>query len=641
VAPAHDRDPSANGKAAAVFSTYRVPTTELPTPHRGRHRDVADAHVLIVDDDETNLRVLENYLTLDGYRTTVVTTGEQALACFRADSVPELVLLDVMMPGMSGLELCRRIRDRHGPEELPVLFLSARTRTEDVELGLSSGANDYLVKPVGRAELLARVRTNVALARANRALRSTNAALETAVRRRTDELVDANDRLEVLNRELASANQLLHTSNTQLTSVLSELRTALLMINRDGNVIGFSGGAQQLFDRSEAMALGMHWTELLQLPTERQAELASHLAVSGDQRRPLRTTIHGSRDRRYWVQIDVQDDPQNHGARIICLSDISDLFDLASDNASPIPGLVGRSTEMQLVFKQIRDVAGADVTVLVEGETGTGKELTAQAIHRLSRRAKQHFVALNCAGLSESLLASQLFGHRRGAFTGAVTDQIGLIESAAGGTLFLDEISDVPNAVQVNLLRFLQEREITRLGETRPRPVDVRIVAAAQQDLTALVAARRFREDFYYRIRVVRIVLPPLRQRRGDVPLLISRYLADTASQRDAPLEISREAVEIMDDYDWPGNVRQLRSALESARVACGGDVVMPQHLPPEIIRSGAAKGAMLDGGPANRQAVIDALARTGGNRSAAARLLGISRPTLYARLRSMGLMDG
>ena len=628
-------------RAAPVPLPVRVVTGELAVPSRPVTRAVADAQVLIVDDDQTTLRVVENYLRLEGYRTATATTGEQGLELLESGPMPELILLDVMMPGLSGLDVCRVIRERHAPEELPVLFLSARTRTEDLARGLAYGANDYLTKPVDREVLLARVRTHVDLARANRALRETNASLESAVRRRTAELVDANVRMEDVNARLAATNQLLSATNNQLATVLTELRTGVLIVDGTGHIVGFSGASQQLFDRSEAMALGMRWPELLRLPTAAQAELSANLAVSVDQRRPLRTIIRGGRDRRYWVEIDVQDDPRNHGGRIICLSDISDLFEQSGD-AEPnrLGGLIGNSPDMQLVFKQIRDVANADVTVLVEGETGTGKELTARAIHMLSRRARRPCVALNCAGLSESLLASQLFGHRRGAFTGAVSDQVGLIESAGGGTLFLDEIGDVPNSVQISLLRFLQEREITRLGETKPRAVDARILAASQHDLTELVAAGRFREDFYYRIRVVRIVLPPLRDRRGDVPLLIGHYLAEFGARRGAPVEISREAVEILDDYDWPGNVRELQSALESACIAGGGEVIMPEHLPAELIRAGSSKSLNGGSGTADRRTVIDALARTGGNRSAAARLLGISRPTLYSRMRSMGLMD-
>jgi sigma-54 dependent transcriptional regulator, acetoin dehydrogenase operon transcriptional activator AcoR len=283
--------------------------------------------------------------------------------------------------------------------------------------------------------------------------------------------------------------------------------------------------------------------------------------------------------------------------------------------------------------------------VLIEGETGTGKELVARAIHSSSHRSGRPFLAVNCAGLTESLVASQLFGHKRGAFTGAVADQSGLFESAAGGVLFLDEIGDIPPSVQTSLLRVLQEREITRVGETIPRKVDVRILTATHQNLTEEVAEGNFRADLLYRIRVARILLPPLRERLEDIPLLVFRFLGEVrAVTGKAVQEISSDAMRVLMTYSWPGNVRELRSAIEFATIRCTRTVIGPEDLPPELLDSGLNPRTIvspIDPMEGEKERVLEALRRARGNRTLAAQLLGIGRATLYRRMAAFDITPG
>jgi sigma-54 dependent transcriptional regulator, acetoin dehydrogenase operon transcriptional activator AcoR len=290
---------------------------------------------------------------------------------------------------------------------------------------------------------------------------------------------------------------------------------------------------------------------------------------------------------------------------------------------------------MQQVYQQICDLSQVDSTVLIEGETGTGKELAARAIHASSHRKDKPFIAVNCAGLTESLLNSQLFGHRRGAFTGAIDDQQGFLEAANRGTLLLDEIGDLPIAVQNQLLRVLQEREIVRLGESRPRKIDVRVLAATHRNLSDEAAQGNFRSDLFYRIRVARITLPPLRERREDIPLLTASFLAQlSAASGKRVTEVSDDALRLLTGYPWPGNVRELRRAIEFAVIRCRGAVIQADDLPPEIFEPANLAGA-LSTDPLNdeKARLVDALGRSRGNRARAARLLGISRATLYRRL--------
>src|SRR5215510_6466043 len=248
-------------------------------------------------------------------------------------------------------------------------------------------------------------------------------------------------------------------------------------------------------------------------------------------------------------------------------------------------GMVGTSQAMREVYDMVARVAPTTSTVLIQGETGTGKELIARAIHSTSRRGEHPFVTVDCSALAESLLESELFGHVKGAFTGAQTDKRGLIETAGGGTCFLDEIGEISSCVQAKLMRVLQEREVRRVGGTDTFKVDVRVIAATNKDLGALVAEGKFREDLFYRLSVVTITLPPLRERREDIPLLARHFLASyVAVNERLAKSISPEAMALLVAYDWPGNVRELQHAIERAAALRSNPVLLPEDLPPKLV---------------------------------------------------------
>jgi transcriptional regulator with GAF, ATPase, and Fis domain len=305
--------------------------------------------------------------------------------------------------------------------------------------------------------------------------------------------------------------------------------------------------------------------------------------------------------------------------------------------------MVGESPRMQEVYRLVARVAPADSTVLILGETGTGKELVARAIHRNSPREKGPFVAINCAALTETLLESELFGHERGAFTGAVAQKKGKLEMADRGTLFLDEIGELPAALQTKLLRALQEREFERVGGTRPIRVDIRILAATNRDLRAAAAKGAFRDDLYYRLNVVTVKLPALRDRRDDIPLLASYFLSRFAGARRVS-GISSAARGCLTAYDWPGNVRELQHAIESAVVLGNGDLILPEDLPETVLD--AAPTA--EGAGANQyrgalqhqksELILAALEQSGGSVTEAARQLGLHPNYLHRLIRNLGL---
>jgi DNA-binding NtrC family response regulator len=307
--------------------------------------------------------------------------------------------------------------------------------------------------------------------------------------------------------------------------------------------------------------------------------------------------------------------------------------------------LVGSSDAMQSVYRLVDAVSQTKSTVLVSGESGTGKELVARTIHRRSPVAQAPFVAINCAGLSETLLDSQLFGHRRGAFTGAVSDHDGVFRAAAGGTLLLDEVAEIPLSLQAKFLRAIQEREVTPLGSTRPIPVDVRLIAATNRDMDAEVRASRFRADLFYRLNVVHIEVPPLRARRDDLQALVAHFLQLYSERyRVAPKRIAPDALARITAYDWPGNVRELQNAIERAFALSASDVITEAELPPTVAGRATrfqverADGSLPTLAEAEARLVAAALAESAGNKNEAARRLGIDRQRLYRKIAKYGL---
>jgi DNA-binding NtrC family response regulator len=317
------------------------------------------------------------------------------------------------------------------------------------------------------------------------------------------------------------------------------------------------------------------------------------------------------------------------------------------DERFGLGAMIGSSPRMRTLFQLIETIASTSTTILIVGETGTGKEMVARAIHHTSPRRHQRFVALNCSAIPETLLEAELFGHVRGAFTGAVVSRLGRIEQADRGTLFLDEVGTMAMPLQIKLLRVLQEREFERVGENKPVRVDVRIVAATNSDLAKMVKDGLFREDLYYRLNVIEVELPPLRDRKDDIPLLVGHFVSKYASPVGTPL-VSQDAMRRLMAYSWPGNVRQLENAVERAIALLGGrSTIEISDLPPEIQAAPVSAMPALDfpdGGvdlptlvaQIERDLIGRALSRTGGNKAAAAGLLNLKRTTLVEKLKRL-----
>jgi len=306
-------------------------------------------------------------------------------------------------------------------------------------------------------------------------------------------------------------------------------------------------------------------------------------------------------------------------------------------------GLLGESPSMQYLFELIENVSQTDAPVLIHGQSGTGKELVARAIHEESPRNKKPFIKVNCAALNENLLESELFGHEKGAYTGADRTRIGRFEAAHEGTIFLDEIGDIPLSTQVKLLRVLEEKEIERVGNHKPIPVDVRIISASNKDMETMIGEGLFREDLFFRINVFPLNCPSLAERLEDIPPIVKNFIDQNRSKGGKQiLGLTPEAMEALLAYPWPGNVRELRNAIEYAFVLCSGDWIGKEHLPPKIATAGKQSPANPAIGSISweedRTNLIQTLRRVGGNQSEAARILGVSRVTIWKRIKKYGI---
>lgn len=442
----------------------------------------------------------------------------------------------------------------------------------------------------------------------------------------------------------------LEPDNPDLTRLLDQLHVAVFTVDPELRIVGWSRGAEVLTGHSPADVCGQNLGQLTPDGERGLGQLCAQLWATGgaDVVNGPVTVLHpdGSVATLLGELRVVQAGEERVGVAgvLTALGVHMQANQRLAEVVSPerasraFHQLVGESQAMAEVFEQLEQAAEVDVTVLVRGETGTGKELAARAIHAASRRRTAPLVCVNCAAIPEPLLESELFGHVKGAFTGATRDKVGVFEAASGGVLFLDEIGDLGPTVQVKLLRALQEREIRKIGSLKAVKVDVRIVSATHRDLAALVAAGEFREDLYYRIRVFELNLPPLRQRRGDLRLLTEHFLREFNRQHGRDVrDLSPAAWEAIERYSWPGNVRELRNALEHAFVTVRGETLEAKNLPIDI-RGAIPQVPTVDTAQGEREQIVAALQQAGGKKALAASLLGISRVTLWKKIKRLGI---
>ncbi|MEO5339857.1 MAG: sigma 54-interacting transcriptional regulator [Magnetococcus sp. MYC-9] len=561
--------------------------------------------ILIIDDDVSLCNVLSRLLAEAGHETHTAPGLRQGLDLLES-ALFDLVYCDVRLRNEFGLELLPAVnRLPHPPQ---VIMVTGHPSLDTVQQALRNGAFDYLVKPVMEEALLHS---------ADRAL---------AARTMQDEKEYLHLHLEAV----------LHSVGEALFSVSPDLvlRSANRMAER---ICGFSPE-----DKNRPLA------ELLEHCDGQCVALLQQVIREGTGASLPRALCRrdGFPDRV--VSFTVVPLQSAHGANlgaVLAMKDETRLVSLEKslEQRTQFRRLVGQSAPMQAVYRMIENLAEVETTVLVTGESGTGKEWVVDAIHRAGARADQPLVKVNCVALSETLLESELFGHVRGAFTGAVRDRVGRFQEAHRGTLFLDEVGDISPAMQVRLLRILQERQFERVGENRTREVDVHFVAATNKNLQQLVEQGLFRADLYYRLKVVEIALPPLRQRQEDIPLLVDHFIKEFNLRFGKNIAgVTGPALAALLRHPWPGNVRELRHAIEHAFVLCHQTDIDLAHLP-ESLRpdspSLVAHPSIPDAACSKERAeILLALAATHWNRDRAAQRLNMSRSTFYRRLKQLGI---
>ncbi len=434
----------------------------------------------------------------------------------------------------------------------------------------------------------------------------------------------------------------LQESQDNLVSILNQMSQGSAITDHKGRLTFLSYSAIKLLQINEEDCLGQNWQDVISLSHDELEHVNQMLELAPKARG--KTLIHiVSKQGQQWIDLEIKDHPHEPKKKILFFHDVTEVHRLRQllRDKTPHKGIVGNSQSMQRVYQQISELAPADLAVLIQGETGTGKEVVAHAIHNASPRKAKPFIAVNCAGLvTDSLLGSQLFGHKKGSFTGAIEDHKGFLEVADGGTLFLDEIGDMPISVQTQLLRFLQEKEIMRIGENITRKLNVRIIAASQHDLDDEVKKGKFRLDLLYRIRVATIYLPPLRERREDIPLLTAWFIKKHAKEQGKEIQhVSNDAMQILVTHYWNGNVRELEGVISISVLRCQGAIINTADLP---LKEMTAQSKDYEFNPENKlspaQRIVRVIEETHGNKTKAAKLLGMSRSTLYRKIKAFNI---
>ncbi|MCL5023121.1 MAG: sigma 54-interacting transcriptional regulator [Nitrospirae bacterium] len=435
-----------------------------------------------------------------------------------------------------------------------------------------------------------------------------------------------------------------------LVDVFETMRDGLMVVDTEGTILFFNKAAEEITGHRREEVIGKSCTMLdsdtCVILTESGRQRSCDLFETGSMCNKKCRIRSGDGRSVYLLKnaVVLRDSSDEVVGAVESMTDITSLYmkELELEELKQelrqeywFMGLLGRSSPMQRLFEQIRNAAVSEAPVLVCGESGSGKDLVARAIHKLSRRKEGPFIAMNCASLNDHLLESELFGHTKGSFTGAINDRVGRFEAANNGSIFLDEIGDMPKIMQVKLLRVLEEKVVERVGDHRPIPVNIRLISATNKELDGLIPQDRFREDLLYRINSIVVEVPPLRERREDIPIIAFHYLKKISLVNNKDIRrISPPAMEIIGNFSWPGNVRQLINALEHSAITCKGDTIEVSNLPDYLFREKKAGG---NDERAEREKIRSALALYKGNKTLAAKHLGISRVTLWKRLKELG----
>ena len=568
--------------------------------------------ILIIEDEEILRFTFKSFLSKEGHEVATAQDYSSALKLI-SKSEPDLIIADILLGGHSGIDLLRKVKEKN--MKCPVIMITGQPSIETAAESVRLGAYDYLPKPVEKHDLI----------------KITNQALQYL------SIMDAKDRMEAEKEKYRS----------ELDTIFRSVQEGIVTVDANMNVTKVNNAFEQICGLNGKKITGQRLSSVSGRCRQACHQVLEEVLQTQKEIKTSRIECkHHDRNKQIVVlsSSPLRDRDNKFSGAALVIRDMTRESDL-EDRLKPrckFMGIIGKSKKMQALYTLLEDLADSNTTVLITGESGTGKELVAEALHYGGRRAQKPYVKVNCSALADSLLESELFGHIKGAFTGAVKDQTGRFELADKGSILLDEIGDISSGLQLKLLRVIQEKEFERVGESTPIKVNVRIVSSTNRQLKELVRTKKFRADLYYRLKVVEISLPPLRERMNDIPLLVEHFCQQFNKRFNKKIEgISDDALQLFLDYPWPGNIRELEHVLEHAFMLCHRNFILLDHLPNEIKTYHKSVSPSF-----NKSSTVDikdiqkALEMTDGNKAKAARLLGINRKTIYRKLSHHDITD-
>lgn len=554
--------------------------------------------ILVVDDEENICFTLKRFLQDEGYEVFVAGGYQEAMNTISQKNF-DLIFVDIMLDGRSGMELLHEIGNRK--LSCPVVMITGVPSIETASEAVRLGAFDYLPKPVRQKDLIR--------------------VASTALKHKA--VVDEKESL-----------------TTNLKAIFKSVRDGIITVDREFKVIEINHAAENICGMSRQEFAGKSLDARNNPCCERCIDILRKTLSQKKMTQTRFITCRRNNLPEQVVSLNATPLISNTGTlsgAVLVIRDETRLATLEKNlkERSSFHNIVGKNEKMQNIYTLMEDLAHVRSTVLVTGESGTGKELIADALHYGSSFSGNPLIKVNCGTLSENLLESELFGHVKGSFSGAVKDRVGRFQLANGGTIFLDEIGEISPKMQIALLRVLQEKEFEQVGDSTPIKVNVRVVAATNKDLKKEVEAGRFRKDLYYRLKVVEITLPPLRKRKEDIPLLMEHFQRQFNTEMNKKiLGVSEDVKDLFLRYGWSGNIRELKHVMEHAFIFCRGNIISMEHLPFEIA------GAPLDEEEigTEQEKLINALKKSRWNKTKAAEILGMSRQHLYRKLKEYGI---
>ncbi len=561
--------------------------------------------ILIIEDEEILRFTFKSFLSKDGHDVITAEDYHSALKVID-ESELDLIIADILLGGKTGIDILRKVKEKG--MKCPVIMITGQPSIETAAEAVRLGAYDYIPKPVEKHDLI----------------KITNRAFQ------YKSVLDAKDRMEAEKEKYRS----------DLDTIFRSLQEGIVTVDSEMRVTKVNEAFEQICGLHHKEIIGRRLSDFSNRCRQSCCRVLEEVLHTQKEVKTSRVEcIRHDRNKQMVILTSspLRDQVNDFAGAVLVIRDITRESDLESRlrPRRKFMNIIGKSEKMQGLYALLEDLAGSDTTVLITGESGTGKELVAEALHYGSNRAHKPFVKVNCSALADSLLESELYGHVKGAFTGAVQDKLGRFEMADGGSILLDEIGEISPTTQLKLLRVIQEKEFERVGESKPIKIDIRIITTTNRNLKERVRHNHFREDLYYRLKVLEIPLPSLRDRLDDIPLLVDHFCKQFNRRFNKQVEgVSDDVEKTLAVYPWPGNVRELEHAIEHAFVLCHGRIIAVEHLPPEIResqkyqKSNFKKSSSLD-----IQTILEALKETGGNKAKAARLLGVNRRTIYRKL--------